>query len=391
MHANRQQTAFEPAPGLVPMRDRVLQRKCDCGNHTTAGGHCSECSARDGDLQRRPDRASESTAVPDIVDEVLASPGSAMDTGSRNFFERRFGHDLSAVRLHTDARAGASARAVDALAYTVGRNVVFAPSQYAPNSTAGRQLLAHELAHVVQQGGTRDARGEQSAISGPDALEAQADKAAHAVAAGGPIAELKPAPRSLARTPAATKKCPSTHVIPDDIYVAIGEAWAKSGQAKATVAEHGGRVVTDKDSARVIRTGSGGGGSIALPAEEAGDVTLGTFHTHPYSKSEGSKLGVSFSGGDLENFIAGDQGNFKYVGAGTCIYALQTLDSDKRDGCKSVDIKKRWDDRFATATGNFQMKVDTAVRAAIRGCGLCYYGTCTKDPKSPVPKTAGLS
>ena len=115
------------------------------------------------------------------------------------------------------------------------------------------------------------------------------------------------------------------------------------------------------------------------------------FHTHPYSKSEGSKLGVSFSGGDLENFIAGDQGNFKYVGAGTCIYALQTLDSDKRDGCKSVDIKKRWDDRFATATGNFQMKVDTAVRAAIRGCGLCYYGTCTKDPKSPVPKTAGLS
>ena len=54
----------------------------------------------------------------------------------------------------------------------------------------------------------------------------------------------------------------STHVIPDDIYVAIGEAWAKSGQAKATVAEHGGRVVTDKDSARVIRTGSGAGAAL---------------------------------------------------------------------------------------------------------------------------------
>jgi Domain of unknown function (DUF4157) len=66
--------------------------------------------------------------------------------------EPRFGHDFSQVRVHTDARAARSARAVDALAYTVGQDMVFATSQYAPHTNAGQYLLAHELVHVVQQG-----------------------------------------------------------------------------------------------------------------------------------------------------------------------------------------------------------------------------------------------
>jgi hypothetical protein len=67
--------------------------------------------------------------------------------------EPHFGHDFSHVRVHADAGAAESARSVDALAYTVGRHVVFGERQYSPNSMAGRQLLAHELTHVIQQQG----------------------------------------------------------------------------------------------------------------------------------------------------------------------------------------------------------------------------------------------
>jgi hypothetical protein len=66
--------------------------------------------------------------------------------------EPRFGHDFSRVRVHTDARVAESARAVNALAYTVGRDVVFGPGHYRPSSLGGRKLLAHELTHVLQQG-----------------------------------------------------------------------------------------------------------------------------------------------------------------------------------------------------------------------------------------------
>ncbi len=66
--------------------------------------------------------------------------------------EPRLGHDFSGVRVHTDDRAAESARAVNAVAYTVGAHVVFDRAQYAPASRDGRRLLAHELTHVVQQG-----------------------------------------------------------------------------------------------------------------------------------------------------------------------------------------------------------------------------------------------
>jgi hypothetical protein len=65
--------------------------------------------------------------------------------------EPHFGFDFSSVRIHTDAKAAASAGAVNALAYTVGRDVVFGTAQYVPESSMGRKLIAHELMHVVQQ------------------------------------------------------------------------------------------------------------------------------------------------------------------------------------------------------------------------------------------------
>jgi Domain of unknown function (DUF4157) len=90
--------------------------------------------------------------VPSIVQSVCSSGGQPLDAHSRALMESRFGRDFSAVRIHTDARAAESARAVNARAYTVGRDVVFAAGQLVTDTPAGQHLLAHELAHVVQQG-----------------------------------------------------------------------------------------------------------------------------------------------------------------------------------------------------------------------------------------------
>ncbi|MBX3155580.1 MAG: DUF4157 domain-containing protein [Deltaproteobacteria bacterium] len=97
------------------------------------------------------------SAIPAPVAAVLRSPGAPLDAATRGFMEPRLGHDLGDVRVHTDRAAAASATSVGARAYTVGRDVVFADGQYAPHTSEGRRLLAHELAHVVQQLGTAGA------------------------------------------------------------------------------------------------------------------------------------------------------------------------------------------------------------------------------------------
>jgi Domain of unknown function (DUF4157)/Lysine-specific metallo-endopeptidase len=92
------------------------------------------------------------------VQEVAPAPGQPLDPASRAFFEPRFGYDFSRVRIHSDERASAAAHAVNARAYTVGKDVVFGAAQFAPHTTKGRELLAHELAHVIQQGHGPSAR-----------------------------------------------------------------------------------------------------------------------------------------------------------------------------------------------------------------------------------------
>ena len=102
-------------------------------------------------LQRSSaDHAGLATAPP-IVHEVLHAPGQPLDAATRARMEPRFGHDFSRVRVHTDAKAAESTRAMNARAYTVERDVVFGAERYAPSSKQGSRLLEHELAHVVQQ------------------------------------------------------------------------------------------------------------------------------------------------------------------------------------------------------------------------------------------------
>ena len=107
-----------------------------------------------GLLQRAAINSSPVGEVPPIVHEILRSPGQLLDAQTRAFMEPRFGHNFSQVRMHTDARAAESAHAVNALAYTLGKNVVFGAGQYVQEKVSGKQLLAHELTHVVQQSGS---------------------------------------------------------------------------------------------------------------------------------------------------------------------------------------------------------------------------------------------
>jgi outer membrane protein OmpA-like peptidoglycan-associated protein len=139
-----------------------VQRSCACG------GSCKDCQRKANVVQRTTfgKDAGEGTAPP-IVHQTLRSPGHSLDPGTQSFMESRFGGDFSGVRVHTDARADESARAVNARAYTVGRHVVFSNGQYSPKSVSGRKLLAHELSHVVQQNAAgRDARASGAQPSG---------------------------------------------------------------------------------------------------------------------------------------------------------------------------------------------------------------------------------
>ena len=133
---------------LTPVHGSVLQRR----SNGVEGPECRQKRLeREGTLQRAAVNSAPTNGVPPIVHDVLNSPGQPLDTGTRAFMEPRFGHDFSGVRVHTDGKAAESAKSVNALAYTVGRNVVFGTGQYAPGTGEGRRLLAHELTHVVQQ------------------------------------------------------------------------------------------------------------------------------------------------------------------------------------------------------------------------------------------------
>ncbi len=136
--------------------DQVMTRPahsaCACG------GGCPNCQAKE---QTQVSRFSQNknvdanhlaeTSVPSIVPEVLRSPGQPLDSTSRSFFEVRFGTEFDSVQVHTDAASVASARAINARAYTSGHHIVFGNGQYGPETPTGQRLLAHELAHVVQQ------------------------------------------------------------------------------------------------------------------------------------------------------------------------------------------------------------------------------------------------
>ena len=185
---------------LKSVASGLLQPKCACGGAVGMSGECEGCSKKQrlglqtklminkpGDIyEQEADRIADQVlavpsqdtvrdtpppiqrlsghsngeldAAPASVGQTLASPGRPLEPTLRYDMEQRFGHNFSRVRVHSDAAAEQSARDVSANAYTVGSSIVFGAGRFAPGTTEGRRLIAHELTHVVQQSSTGRSR-----------------------------------------------------------------------------------------------------------------------------------------------------------------------------------------------------------------------------------------
>jgi hypothetical protein len=155
-----------------------IRRTCACGvGATGADGKCPSCGGSRPVLERDPagiTAAEGRTRVPTApigIEKVLDSSGTALPESVRRVMEPRFGVDFGNVRIHADAAAARSARALAARAYTVGSHVVFRDGEYQPGFPGGQRLLAHELTHVVQQRGVGWGRA-----AGTSALRVRSDE-----------------------------------------------------------------------------------------------------------------------------------------------------------------------------------------------------------------------
>ena len=148
-----EQEADAAADRVMRMADPLVA----LSSGSTLSRECAACEEEwkeEHPLRREPAGGGmDGSVAPPIVHEVLNSPGRPLDRATHDFMASRFGADFGNVRIHTDAQAAQSAAMVTARAYTVGHEVVFGAGQYDPAREDGRRLLAHELSHVVQQGG----------------------------------------------------------------------------------------------------------------------------------------------------------------------------------------------------------------------------------------------
>src|SRR5215469_15540357 len=172
--ASERQNEPEPAPRTDTMPSAVLNLQRMAGNESV-----SALLGQQDEEERSP-----------VHDVVGSGGGAPLESGAKSFLEGRMGADFSGVRVHTDGRADESARSINAQAYTVGNDVVFRSGAYEPDSPGGRHVLAHELAHVMQQksgpvSGT-PAPGGISVSHPSDSFEQAAERTAANVMGGGP-------------------------------------------------------------------------------------------------------------------------------------------------------------------------------------------------------------
>jgi hypothetical protein len=129
----------------------TISRKCArCGSETDTVGKCDDCDTEEKFIRRKANGGGSVIESADAAGAVAAG-GRPLPNAERAYFESRFGRDFSDVRIHTHDRADAAARAIDARAYTLGTDIAFTHGAFAPGTHEGNRLIAHELAHVVQQ------------------------------------------------------------------------------------------------------------------------------------------------------------------------------------------------------------------------------------------------
>ena len=171
------------APAIATKQDeRLLRRKCACGGSAGLTDTCKDCDENRLRVQRRALSSARPFCPTHVVSDVLSEEGQDLDESTRIFMETELGHDFRRVRVHTNARASESARAVNAVAYTVGTDIVFASGSYQPQTHGGRHLIAHELVHTLQQ--NSQPRGQQAKLEigeENDEFEGEADRIADQV------------------------------------------------------------------------------------------------------------------------------------------------------------------------------------------------------------------
>ena len=178
------------SPAIISKQTHIsrLNRKCtECEEEEMQRKPSEEDEEKEESLQRSATDSGREEGTPFIVHDVLRSSGQPLDTSTRAFMEPRFGRDFGDVRVHADAKAAESAQAVNALAYTVGHDIVFGQGQYQPSVTNGRQLIGHELTHVVQQQAvSTPTKADRLVIDDPhSAHETEAQRIGINVIAGG--------------------------------------------------------------------------------------------------------------------------------------------------------------------------------------------------------------
>jgi RHS repeat-associated protein len=189
------------------------------------------------------------------------------------------------------------------------------------------------------------------------------------------------------------KCCPKTHALSDALLEQLEKAWEDSFKDDGSVKEQGGSII-DTGNGEEVRPGEeGNSGSFPIanfPVPGEGETLGGTYHTHPYSEEEGSHEGVGFSGGDIGVFVDGNLGDEMYVMSGSCVFVMIFCDKEKAGNCDSGNIREAWNDAYRNGTGTFQERVETAVKEALKGCGLCYYQSCRPAKGKPIPGTASI-
>lgn len=138
--------------------DRIADQATSAFNHVDR--------ARPSQSAAGPPR--DTAEAPSSVAKVLAGAGRPLDDATRHDMQRRFGHDFSRIRIHDTALAEQSTRDMDAKAFTVGNTIVFGAGRYAPGTRAGQHLIAHELAHAIDQESSATTRLDRQPRGRPD-------------------------------------------------------------------------------------------------------------------------------------------------------------------------------------------------------------------------------
>lgn len=299
------------------------------------------------------------------VSNVVHEPGRPLGDGTRAQMGAHFGFDFSSVQVHTDAAAARSARDVGARAYAVGRHVVFGEGQYAPESTAGRRLLAHELAHVIQQPPQLPAALRLAPVD--DASEHEADGAAEQVVTGG----LRAVPQAyVARKPdPQARKAPSfsgTLFLPGDVHV--GHLYTIQGDKLVEKPDKAG------DPPRVLATLDGQGNYYL--ADASGAAT-----TAPSGKLTDLVGDVHISGPAPAPTQTKSSGHFSVKGADGKPIALSIRDG----GVYTADKQPRLVGSI-TATGEYAVRLgETVVKGSIEQMPageVAYQGARTVEGKA---------